>query len=401
MTRSRSTGALLACALLVAAGVAGTTVVAAQAGVQISSVTVTPNETVTGEPVTVETTIANLEGANGSVEITDVYIRTSGETEGHGRIEDVGSVPPGSSVTIPMSVTFQSAGQKRLTAHVVVRDQSGQHHSYEYPVYVEVEDPVVKAEISTSAVNNQSGTTEVVVTNFGNTDLSDVEVTATADGETVDRKFLFDVAPGSTQSTTFDTESISAETVTFTATYTAAGRNHTTTRTVDLDNLKRVRGEIRLTGVQTTRAGSTVTIEGDAANLGSTDAESVYLRFPETDGVSPVSPSGDYYVGGVEASEFATFELTGRVEDGTSAVPVEISYVVDDERVNTTQRIDLGSTDSAGGGTGEQVDRNAQNPDSEPNGQPEQRGSGGLPLMPIAAVLALAAVGFGIYRWRQ
>jgi len=95
-----------------------------------------------------------------------------------------------------MTTSFQKAGEKQLTVHVTVRDQNGNHNSYEYPVYVDVEEPNVKARFSTSTPPNQSGTTWVSLTNFGNAELSDVEVAAAAGGEEFDRNFLFDVAPG-------------------------------------------------------------------------------------------------------------------------------------------------------------------------------------------------------------
>jgi len=240
---------------------------------------------------------------------------------------------------------------------------------------------------STSTLPNQSGTTWVSLTNFGNAELSDVEVAAAAGGEEFDRNFLFDVAPGASQTTTFDTENVSADRVTFTATYTAAGDQHTTQETVTLQNVKQVDGEIRLTSVETTRTGSSVTIEGDAANVGSTDTESVLVSIPNESGVRPVAPSGEYFIGAIEASEFATFELTGEVDAGTSAVPVDITYIVDGERVTTTQDVNLGSGGGAGAGTAGdgQTGGDAQNPASGTGGPDGQAGSGGLPLLPPSA----------------
>ncbi len=403
MNRSRTTGLLVACVVVVSiTGVAVPATVAGQTNtqaddrtdVQISSVSVTPNDPGTGESVTVETSIANLESSSGPVDITDIYLRSADSTDGHGRIENVGSVSSGGSVSVPMTTSFESAGQKRLTVHVVVRDDDGDHHSYEYPVYVDVADPTVKAGLSTSDAPNQSEMTQVELTNFGNTNLTDVEITATANGETFDRQYVFDVDPGSSQSATFDTGNVSADNVTFAATYAAAGSNHTTSRTVDLAS-ERVQGEIRLTGIETTRTGSGVTIQGDAANIGSTDVESALVRIGDGDGVSPASPSGEYFIGAVDASEFATFELTGTVESGTTSVPVEITYIVGGERVTTTQRIDAGSTGPSAADERNQVNgANGQEPAAEAGGS----GGGGLPLVPIGVALLLVAVGVGLFR---
>jgi len=402
MTGSRSLRVLVACAVLVGTAVGATAIAAAQTDVQITSVSVSSNETITGEPVTLETTVSNLQSSDGSVFITDVYLRTSGDATTRERIEDVGSVPPGGSVSVPMTTTFRKPGEKQLTVHVTVRDQNGNHNSYEYPVYVEVDEPNVKAELSTRTLPNQSGTTEVTLTNFGNAELSDVEVAASADGEEFDRNFLFDVAPGGSQSTTFDTDNVSADRVTFTATYTAADDQHTTEETVNLQQIKQVDGEIRLTGVETTRTGSSVTIEGDAANVGSTDTESVLVSIPNVSGVRPVPPSGEYFIGAIEASEFATFELTGEVDSDTSTVPVEITYIVDGERVTTTQDVNLGSGGGENLGGDGRAAGGGQNPGSGTGGPDGQAGSGGLPLLPIGVVLViLAVVGVAVFLWRR
>ncbi|WP_313696297.1 hypothetical protein [Halorarum halobium] len=398
MSPLRLSKLLVVCAVLtssVAVAVAPATAV--RADVQISSVTVTPDDPVTGERVTIETTVSNLETSSETVKITDVYLRRSGTTDEYGRVADVGSVAPGGSVSVPLRTTFDSPGQKRLTAHVVVQDESGDYRSYSYPVYVDVADPTVKAELSSTAVPNRSDTTEVTLTNFGNTNLSDVEITASAGGETIERNLLFDIAPETSRSTAFDTGNVSAGAVTFTASYTAAGTSHTATHTVDVADDGQVEGEIRLTGIETTRLGGQLTIQGDAANIGGTDTESVLVRIPDGESVSPVSPSGEYFIGAIDASEFATFELTGDVESGTSSVPVEITYLVDGERVRTTQTLEIGSTNaSPPGGMGQPGGNGGQ-----PGEPPQQGGSGGLPLLPIGAVLALVVIGGAVYRWRN
>lgn len=64
------------------AGSAAVTVTGTSPDVQISSVSVTPDDPGPGERVTVETTVSNLQSSDGTVEITDVYLRRSGSTAG-------------------------------------------------------------------------------------------------------------------------------------------------------------------------------------------------------------------------------------------------------------------------------------------------------------------------------
>ncbi|RLM56985.1 hypothetical protein DVK02_04065 [Halobellus sp. Atlit-31R] len=376
--------------LLGSSGAAATTVTAAKPAVQMSAVTVSPEDPNTGETVTIEATISNLQNSPSTVDVRDVYVRVPGTTREYARVEDLGSIAPGGSLTVPVVTSFENPGQKRLTLKVVVQDDAGDYHSYTYPVYVEVTEPTVRADLSAGVPESGSGT-EVTLTNFGNTNLTDVEITATADGAIVERNFLFDVDPGTTQSSVFDTEDLDTETVRFTATYTAAGSSHATTLDVDLEDQSPVKGEIRLTAVEVTRSGTGVTIQGDAANLGSTDTQSVLVRIPRGDDVRPAPPSGEYFIGAIEGSEFATFELTAQVESGVTAVPVEISYIVDNERITTIQEVGLDAAAVT------ETDDQAANDGRGPPGS-----TTGLPLTAIGVGIAvLAAVGFGIYRWRR
>ena len=387
MSRFPVPKALLVCALLVTSLGLTAIPVAAQANVQISSVSISPDEPTPGERVTVETTVQNLASSDETVDITSMYIRTSGTTDEYGRVGDVGSIAPGGSVTVPMSVRFDEAGEQRLTVHVTVQNERGNYRSYEYPVFVTVEEPSVRADLS--ATPNESDTTAVGLTNLGNVEFADVELTASDDGEVVARRLMADVEPNSTETTTLDIESRANQNLTFTATYEAAGQLRTTTYTTTVQ--EQVLGEVRLTGVEATRTGSSVTIDGEAANLGSTDVESVIVTVQDSSPVQAVAPNGEYFVGSIEASEFATFELTAEAGEEIDTVPVAVSYIVDNERVTRSQQLDIGSGNTAMPG-----------PQDGADGQPDAgNAGGGPPLLLIGLVLVLlVVVTFGVYRWR-
>lgn len=520
VTRSRVPTLLVTVVVLLScSGVAVTTAGAAQPSVQISSVTVTPSDPAPGESVTVETTISNLEGSNGAIDITDIYVRTSETAKEQERVENVGTISPGNSLTVPMSITFSDTGNKKLTVYVVVQDEDGEYQTYEYPVSVtvekpneallslstttaaadsqtpvnvtvangytgkisgvqlnltgsgtvesperikgsiasgsehtfqydvtfdevgtrtltaevtytndegmtrtvtksidvNVEEPVVKADLAASSSSSDgSSVTTVELTNFGNTLLSDVQITATADGEVIARKKVADVEPDASSSATFDDTDSVAGTITYTATYTAAGSDHSTT----INDRSEVPGEIYLTGVDITQTGTTVTLQGDAANIGSTDTKSVLLSVNTTGGVSSTASSGEYFVGAIEGSEFATFELTARTQQEASSIPIDITYIVNGKRVTKTQRVALESTNStAPGGVAQAgADGNGQASASGPGGRGGFEGPGnsggilptgllsGLPLTEIGIVLLLAiigAIGYATYRWRN
>jgi hypothetical protein len=391
----------LVLALLVLSSTGVVAVTADDPAIQLSSVTVTPDDPTTGEQVTIDATISNLENSDTIVDVSDLYVRELGSIKEFARINNIGSISPGGSLSVPISATFETPGQKQLEVNLVVQDNNGDYHSYTYPVYLEVSEPEVKADLSATAPQNASETIEVSLTNFGNTNLTDVKVTATANGNILDRSLVRDVSPESTQVTSFDTGGVVSDTVEFTATYDAAGENHSTSLNANVNEEIQVPGEVRLTAIEVSRTGSGVMIEGDAANLGGTDADSVLVQINDTADVQPVSPSGEYFVGGVEASEFATFELTAQTQSNASSVPVAITYIVDNERVTTTQEVELTATTMSAGpstASGDSVASGGGPPAAHSGG-----GSSGLPLRLLAGgvgVLTILLAGVA-YRWRS
>jgi len=362
-----------------------------QPKVHISDVSVSNDEPVTGETVTVTAEVSNLETSNETIDIKRVQVRKSNSAKTYRRVEDIGSLAPGGSVSVPMTVSFNNPGMKSLTVYVLVQGENGGTEAYEYPVSIEVSELNINADLSVTTDDNKS--TAVEFTNYGNVNVSDIELTATADEETIAQKYLFETEPDTSRSVAFDTEGLNGEEVTVTATYTAQEETYTATTTHVVDYP--LSGEIRLTSIEITQSGSGVTIQGDSANIGNTDAESVLVSVEDTDSVSPTSPLGDYYIGTVEAGEFSTFELTAEVEGSTSSVPVEIMYIVDNDRVTTTQLVDVSPGSSS-------AVRSSQTTDTTTGQEPS--GGSGLPVTSISAVLAVlvvSIVGFGIYRWRN
>ncbi|MFD1569117.1 CARDB domain-containing protein [Halorubrum laminariae] len=378
----------LAVLMLASAAIGGATVVSAQEQGVTVSVESSTEEPVVGETVTFNVTVTNQEGGNGVVDVSSIMLRTN--QEHYERVEDIGSLAPGGSLTVQMTSTFEEAGQKNLKAHVSAeRAAGGNLRAYYSPVTVDVQELDINGGLS--ATTNNSDETTVSFTNYGNVELSDIEITASVDDAVRDRRDAFDVDPNEADSVTFDTGEYGTDSVTFMAAYTARGDRHETTRTVTLD--QEVAGEIRLTGIDVTGSGSATSIDGEAANVGGTDVESVLVSIPDTDGISPSGGSGEYFVGSVDASEFATFELTANIESDT--VPIEIAYIVDNERVTLTQTIDVSSVNTTTGTAGQN--------------QPEATSTGtgqdppGLPILPIVVglLVIVSLGGAGFYLWNR
>ncbi|WP_276258548.1 hypothetical protein [Haloglomus litoreum] len=134
-------------------------------------------------------------------------------------------------------------------------------------------------------------------------------------------------------------------------------------------------GEITLTGVEAVETGAGLEISATASNVGSSDVEAVTVS---VDGERVAA--ADYFVGGVDASDFASFTLSTAVDGNVSTVPVQVSYVVDGvERSFTTEvPVQQAAPEPTRGG-----------------------GGGGLPLLPIAVVLVVVVAAVAVYRWRR
>ena len=396
MTACRLVRGLVAVVVLASAMIGGVTAVAAnEPAVNVSSVNVTPTDPTVGETVTVEVTISNQEGSNSIVDVSSIMLRTT--SEHYERVEDVGAIAPGGSLTIPITTSFDTAGQKELLAHVSAASQSSGSETshlraYYRPITIDVEPPEIDAGIAAST--NNSGETTVTLTNYGNVELTDAEIRTAVDGTQRDQRSTFDITPNESQSVTFDTNKYDSDAVTLTGAYTARGERHEVTRTVDLN--RQVQGEIRLTSVEVTERGTAISVDGEAANIGGTDVDSVLVRIPDSETVSPASGAGEFFVGSVDASEFATFELSSSVSNGTDTLPIELTYLVDNERVTTTQAVDLSTASPVGPESGQ--DRPAATA-----GGDGSAGSSGLPLIPLIIGLLVVVGGSGLlYRlWNR
>jgi len=162
----------------------------------------------------------------------------------------------------------------------------------------------------------------------------------------------------------------------------------------DEDNESDVRGEVRLTTTEVSGS-SDVTVQGDVSNIGGTDVESVLLSVNDTETVSPASPNREYFVGSVEASKFGTFELTAAAEPEAESIPIDITYIVDGERVTKTQQIPLDASTTGDSTTSTQTDTTrADTTGTDP--------ATGVPVVPIGVALAVLAISAGgVILWRR
>jgi hypothetical protein len=351
-----------------------------------TTVSFTNLDPVAGDESPVEVTLSN--GDSGA--ISNVKLSVGGEVV----VEDADRVYPSlaatSQTTDTYNVTFPDAGERTLNATVQYRTSDGVTRTDTFETATDVEPADIDTELTATVTEaNDSSVIQATLSEYGNVALTDVQLQAIVDGEVVKRTSVPDVPGSSTETFTLDSSDIPAGELTLVATYTAANDDHTSETTFDFTPSQQ--SNIELTGIDAVRTGSTVTVSGEAANLGSLDASSVLVTVADTDAIAPASPNGEYFVGGVESSEFATFELTADADQSIDSIPVEIRYSTDGEQFVQTARVDISTTESV----------------SQEDGAAASSGSGGsnnsgIPFIGLGIVLVLGVLGGGgLYWWRH
>lgn len=172
----------------------------------------------------------------------------------------------------------------------------------------------------------------VEVTNFGNAPVEDAVVVPRAGDRTLPRRFVGTLAPGESSTVTVSLDGVDAATVEAVARYEVGGRNGSATDSFDY---RPPNGELRVTDVDLSFTDDgRLLVTGNAGNVGDGEVGGVVVSVGSNEYVSPAYPQRDYFVGTVEASEFAPFELTADVDaTNASEIPVGLTYRTGGETV--------------------------------------------------------------------
>ena len=197
---------------------------------------------------------------------------------------------------------------------------------------------------------------DVTVTNFGNAPVENVVLTG-EDSEgarlsAIGRFAAADrLAPGESTTVTVDLSRVrTSDDIRFVASYEAPEGDDESTLVYGYNAQL---GEAALTGVDVTvREGGRVLLSGNLANTGDGEVTSAVVSVQPTDGVQPAYPQRNYFVGTVDGSSFAPFELTGQADlDNATAVTVQIAYSVEGESVTDTVSVPLPPQTDEGSGS--------------------------------------------------
>lgn len=359
--------------------------------VQIS---IDDRETVVGGDTPVTVTVANGEPDP----ITNVELELS---TGSGTITDArqvsAKVGAQSTRQFQYSVTFDEPGEQPLDAVLNYTTADRYKRSVRESVSVDVEaltdDVSLNARTETRDGSNVLVTT---VTNFGNLPVRDVQIRAQVDDRAIDRAAISALEPYSSKVVELDVADVSPGSGEVVGSYEVGETEGTRTQAITFES--EPAAEIVLTGVEILESGSTLTLRGDASNVGDSDAGGVLVSVVSNGNVTPVSPSKQYFVGAVDGSEFGTFELTARTTGNVSSIPVEVEYTDHGDRVSRIVDIAVAGSavtaDPSNPSDGEQVaEQGTRSPFSMLNQIP-------WALIGIGLVAIVAAIG-GVYRWRQ
>jgi len=282
------------------------------------------------EPVVGASTPVNVTVSNGGADpLRQIDLRLGGDgvqAENSRRL--LASLEPGADRSFTYDVTFAEAGPTTLEAVLRYAATSGQTQVVRenQTVTVDALREDVSVEASTDVAGGANPPLSVEVTNFGNAPLEDVSLRVADGDRTVARRSVEPIAAESSRTVTLNLTGVDDADLDVTVAYetgSVAGEARTTVRYSSQP------GRIVLTGVDVSQEGGVTTISGSASNVGLSDANSVVLRVLPAEGVEPAAPNREYFVGTVPASDFVSFDLTARIDDDVTSVPVRVTYLAD------------------------------------------------------------------------
>ncbi len=199
----------------------------------------------------------------------------------------------------------------------------------------------------------------VRVTNFGNAPVKDVVVVPNASsGSLARQRVATALSVGESRSVTVDLSELSGPADLGVAVDYRVGTESGTERTTL--PYRPERGRIRLTGINVTQTGeNTVTVSGNAGNVGTGPIAGLVVQAGNGSGVVPADQKGRYFIGPIESGQFTPFEVQVTITDeNQTTVPLNLTYRVDDQlrtrtvRLGFNERIVNASEQPTGGGSG-------------------------------------------------
>lgn len=315
--RSRTVlSVLLACTLLVAGGVGVAS--AGPAAVTVSAMDVSDDEPTTGDSITVTPTVQFSDSGSGTFEVTEVVLEDSSGRV-YSEADSLGALGPGDSIDVPLSASFDTAGQKKLIVHVrgMQYDENGNRRSVvstTHPTYVSVSEPDEESDPvppqlnvdADSLVAGSESTVAVTVSNGADEQITDLSLTLSGLGGMENRTHLQpELGAHNSTTFTFDVTPPESGTHSLDATLTYGDETVSTSNSVEVESLN---GDAVVYATTVTENDSTH-LRYRVANHGNVALENVVVS-----GAAVGEPLPTTVIDTVEpgASETATVELNER-----------------------------------------------------------------------------------------
>ncbi|MFC7077216.1 COG1361 family protein [Haloarcula halophila] len=384
--------ALLLATLIVAASVSLPAAAGQQGGVISVETTATPERPTPDQDVTVDVTLSNpTDDESYNVRWVALHNTTDPDSTMHDRIKPTENLNGGESANYDLTMPVDETGEHHAVAHVFVDTLHGDTYTFTRNVTVTVVQPHPAMSLSTGAVGPDDRTdVSLQLSNGLSEEIRGVSVELEGQNATMtldeDRRVRSSLQAGNETTMTFPASEVDPGRQTFTATLTyttESGEYRTVTRSLSTtaDPVENP-ATLTLTGLRVSQDGDQLTIRGSASNLGGGNATGAMVTVGQSAAVQPAQSQSRFFVGEVPASDFSSFEVQATTTaNGTVTVPLEVSYVVDDTRVNRTTSVTFTPAQS---GTGEATTRQSS-----------------FPVPPLAAGGALVVVLFGALGWRR
>jgi hypothetical protein len=177
---------LLVLALLVATStLVGIAADGRAATVSVANVTVTPEQPNPGEQFTVRVTIQNAQSSSNAYQVTDVYVRRPNAARDLARVENLGTIPPGSRMSVPVTLSLDKVGSRNLRLYIAGRS-GGDVQTLQYPLLVTVRrgGPQVNVETGEAVVGTEA-TVRVQAVNGEDQPIRNVRLTLAGENATL------------------------------------------------------------------------------------------------------------------------------------------------------------------------------------------------------------------------
>lgn len=284
----------------------------------------------------------------------------------------VSQLEAGSEASLQYPASAVTPGEKTVTAEVSYTTSDGEYRTVTRELTTTVDRVDNPGDVSLTGidVSNSDGGVSISgqANNVGETNVSAVSVSIDDSeyslGDAQSSAFVGTLGVGSSSEFEIDAsvpDGVASATIPLTVSYRVGGQQ--VNRTVTVREDFGANGNITLTGLRIEQAGEQLTVRGSASNLGTANASAVTVAIGQGDAVEPAQSQSSYFVGTVQESDFKSFQVDARLTGETNetvAVPIEISYRVDGQRITTTRTVSY--TPQSPGASAQQSQRDSSIP---------------------------------------